>query len=545
MKAFLIVSLVTLLVFSGCLGQTCPKTFEPVCGSDNTTYLNSCQAALANAEIKSKGPCGTPLCSDSDGGKDLFDKGTATDARRSLSDACEDSLQVREAYCTGDSATDEIFPCPRGYACSDGRCVKAPCQDSDNGKDPTVKGAVTAQGVSYKDACAGANSVKEYYCAEDAVASEDMACGAGRQCVDGACIESACTDSDGGKNATIAGSVVKGSDTYTDSCIGGGAVKEYYCDGKTVKNETISCQSGYSCSEGRCARDVCIDSDGGKDASKKGNTTYGSKTNTDSCYSNSQVLEYFCSSDTSIDFEKISCGTGRECNDGRCRAVECVENVTDLNATDERYSIATFDNADTLVLYAGESVEVGNGYILKLQTVSGNNTTLRLYENITGLRDSDQICSVSIANGSSKSSICSKSSGKVEVLAINASEDTAELSIAKYYAAEYYSVEGTNSVWTDNPICPDSETVYDLFSAEFYPYLDTNSSRLNLDGKRFRLFDALATIREVTDTSITFELDGEEFTVENGDRFQYLGQDYRATLDFNDGGLFLFEAKPS
>jgi hypothetical protein len=509
------------------------------------TYPNACEAAKAGADVRSEGACVADLCSDSDGGKDIFEKGTATDADGSLADKCKDPFQVDEAYCSGRTTASEILPCPGGYACTAGECVKSPCQDSDGGKSKDVKGTTTARGNSSSDECSGTAGVKEYYCDDDDIAYEEMQCGSGMRCTNGACVEAACSDSDGGKDALSKGTTTKGTDSYADSCSGTSAVKEYYCSGNVVESETIQCQSGYSCTDGRCVREICTDSDGGKDQFTKGTTKYGNSSLTDNCYSSTAVLEYFCASETSVQNEKINCGSGNECFDGRCREVECEENTTDLDETDERHQIASFDDADELVLHVGEAVEVNDGLFLKLQSVSGNSTTFRLYENYADFSDGDQLCSVTIAAGDSEDDICSENSGTVEVLSVNDSTDSAELSIEEYYAVEIYSLVGTRTDWTDDPICPDDEEEYDSFTAAFYPYLDTAASGLDLEGKKFTLFDTLAIINEITDTSITIELDGDDYELEDGDEFEYKGQDYEATLDFNDGGLFKFEADPA
>ena len=135
--------------------------------------------------------------------------------------------------------------------------------------------------------------------------------------------------------------------------------------------------------------------------------------------------------------------------------MECEENTTDLDETDERHQIASFDYADELVLHVGEAVEVNDGLFLKLQSVSGNSTTFRLYDNYADFSDGDQLCSVTIAAGDSEDDICSENSGTVEVLSVNDSTDSAELSIEEYYAVEIYSLVGTRTDWTDDPICPD------------------------------------------------------------------------------------------
>jgi len=545
MRNLFALSMILVLAFSGCLGQKCPDTYSPVCGTDGVTYPNACQAAQAGAGVRVNGTCEANLCTDSDGGKDLFVQGTAAGAADSIQDSCKDALNIEEAYCSGSNAVSEPFSCPAGYACTGGECVKAPCQDSDDGKDKSVKGTVTAPGKSQTDECSGANAVKEYYCSGNDAAYEEIQCGSGMQCVSGACVEAPCSDSDGGKNASAAGTTKKGSDSYSDACSGGNGVKEYYCDANTVRYETVACQSGFSCQSGACVKNVCTDSDNGKDTATKGTTAYESQNNTDSCYNSAAVLEYFCSSSTSMDVEKISCGTGKECLDGRCRAVSCQENTTPLDESNKRHAIASFDSGDDITLAVGESVEVNNGMILKLYSVGSNTTTFRLYEDYEAFKNSDHLCSVNIASGDDKDNICSENSGLVEVLSVDDSEDTAELSIEEYYAVEFYDVEGTATDWTDNPVCQEDSISFDWFDAEFYPFLATTSTSLDLENKKFVLFETLVVINEVTDTSITIEIDGDDYELEDGDDFTYNDEEYTADLTFNDDGLTRFRAEPS
>jgi hypothetical protein len=545
MRTFLAFGLILILGLYGCIGQTCPSTADPVCGKDGITYTNACQATQAGTEVKSKGSCEANLCEDSDGGKDLFNQGTASARAGSLQDKCKDALTVEEAYCSANAAASEAIPCPSGFACTAGACVKAPCQDTDNGKDEKVKGTVTSPGTSNSDECSGSYSVKEYYCSGNDAKSEDIDCGDGMQCVSGACIEASCLDSDGGKDAAKSGTVTKGKDSFQDTCSGASAVKEYFCNAKKVESEVMACQAGFSCKEGKCTKDVCADSDGGKDILVKGTASFQNMTGTDNCYSATAVLEYFCYSETSMQNEKINCGTGKECFDGKCRTVQCAENLTSIDETSQMYNIANYDDTDELILHVGETVEINDEFMVKLYSISGNTSTFRMYENYEAFKDTDHLCSFSLDTGEDDNDFCSENTETIEVLSVNDSEDFAELSIGEYHAVQYYSQEGSVSDWTSNPICPDDEVVYDLYKAEFYPYLDTSGSGLDLEGKRFDIFDTTATIVDVSSDTVTFELDGDEYELESGDEFSYLGQDYRATLTFNDGGLFKFDARPA
>jgi hypothetical protein len=307
----------------------------------------------------------------------------------------------------------------------------------------------------------------------------------------------------------------------------------------------MNCASGYSCNAGKCVKDVCADSDGGKDQYEKGTATYGNLTYTDSCYSTTSVLEYYCASDTSVMNEKISCGTGKECYLGLCRTAECQEVQDEINEEDTKYSIAAFDDGDEITLYTGTAVEINDGMFLKLNSISGNESTFRLYEDYAAFQDDDELCSATIEEGDNDNDLCGENTGNVEVNTVNDSEDYAMIVLEEYYVTQYYTEEGLISDWTDNPVCPDDATEFDSHTSYFYPYVNTESSGLNLDGKEFKLFGLDAEITEVTADTFTFDFDGSENEMESGDEFEYENVDYKVTLYFNDGGLYKFVVKPS
>ncbi len=64
----------------------------------------------------------------------------------------------------------------------------------------------------------------------------------------------ACTDTDGGINYDVKGTATEsGGQTETDSCAGGGKLKEIYCDASNkISQDMHDCGSGYRCSDGRC-----------------------------------------------------------------------------------------------------------------------------------------------------------------------------------------------------------------------------------------------------------------------------------------------------
>lgn len=147
-----------------------------VCGA---VLLSGCpQAGQAGSGLTNT--AGAPnQCTDSDGGKNYFVKGTTSGADptqpayliRSFTDKCPTGGKITEYYCNGIWVNSVTLDCPTGYGCNnDGACVpKAPagCNDTDKGRKPLAAGTCTdgsACGAGCKDACAGTSAVQEYFC---------------------------------------------------------------------------------------------------------------------------------------------------------------------------------------------------------------------------------------------------------------------------------------------------------------------------------------------------------------------------------------------
>lgn len=72
------------------------------------------------------GPKEDPKCSDSDGGVNIFVKGTAGSSTDTCNTNAGSENHVYEAYCTASAPSFPIMPsipCPAGYICVDGACV--------------------------------------------------------------------------------------------------------------------------------------------------------------------------------------------------------------------------------------------------------------------------------------------------------------------------------------------------------------------------------------------------------------------------------------
>ena len=127
-----------------------------------------------------------PTCSDSDGGKDIYERGTASGAMGSGTDYCAGTSGLHEYYCDGYLALNDYFACPSGYACSNGACVREEtCSDSDGGINYETKGTAKKGGSSSTDYCSN-GVLLEYYCSGNSITYTQHQC-------DGVCAEGRCT----------------------------------------------------------------------------------------------------------------------------------------------------------------------------------------------------------------------------------------------------------------------------------------------------------------------------------------------------------------
>lgn len=70
------------------------------------------------------GRCIRSACSETDGGKNIYDAGTTTVGSTESRDRCESSDSVQEYFCYGDVARGDIIPCGSGYVCEGNECVR-------------------------------------------------------------------------------------------------------------------------------------------------------------------------------------------------------------------------------------------------------------------------------------------------------------------------------------------------------------------------------------------------------------------------------------
>ncbi|NYZ61097.1 hypothetical protein H0O01_05375 [Candidatus Micrarchaeota archaeon] len=213
--------------------------------------------------VCTNGACTPVPCSDSDNGEVAETKGTATSGATSQTDSCASETSVTEYYCSGGGILSKSISCGTGKHCSDGACVAYTCTDSDGGQEPGEAGTASIGDNRKTDTCSSDNrKMTEYYCdASGNIRNASISCASDETCRDGACVEAACTDSDGGQTKGTAGNTTLGTTSHTDSCYSNTSVLEYYCSASGISETTLTCDSGYYCNAGACARVSCFDNE--------------------------------------------------------------------------------------------------------------------------------------------------------------------------------------------------------------------------------------------------------------------------------------------
>jgi len=274
-------------------------------------------------------PSGPVECSDTDGGKDIFNAGTVSFGEERGIDRClGDGEKVMEYYCSGGQMMSEDIECPAGQKCYGGECREIGCFDTDGGAVESIMGTVSYDGKEYTDVCLNEHQLKEYSCGEGEVTEEIIECGSNEECSGGKCIAlPQCSDSDGGDEAFVKGTTTYGSMVYEDYCLSYNVVYEYYCEDGALKQKQVVCPDEMDCENGYCVeageeRGECEDTDGGKSRYKKGTITYWvgntEYSESDKCYDDDSVLEVWCTEDGGKGFGILECDSGEWCEDGEC-----------------------------------------------------------------------------------------------------------------------------------------------------------------------------------------------------------------------------------
>jgi len=196
---------------------------------------------------------------------DIFTRQSVRFNNTLYNDSCVDFKTVKDYFCQADTVKSENHECDPGYGCMNGQCVKQVpiCTDSDGGNNTLVKGTtVVIKGLTkmfdQTDSCVDSGTITESYCTPDGMAeTQDVLCPSGTKCANGQCVQSRCSETDGGIDIYQAGTVTSGENTATDTCIDDHNIVEYYCYGDEIRDQHLSCGVGYLCD---ADNDKCVES---------------------------------------------------------------------------------------------------------------------------------------------------------------------------------------------------------------------------------------------------------------------------------------------
>jgi hypothetical protein len=188
-------------------------------------------------------------CTDSDGGDNIYVYGVTTNSSSSVNDTCIVSASnyaptlssntLREYVCLGSTIDDNIHTCPTGQTCNNGACVQQCTPESIS---------VTCEGIvcgSKTNNCG--QSVDCGTCPSGSVCGSN-----GQQCIP--TVMPFCSDSDGGLNYNLPGTVVTNNNNYTDFCNATSTtlLNEYSCSGTSMAVSQYNCPQGCDLSIGAC-----------------------------------------------------------------------------------------------------------------------------------------------------------------------------------------------------------------------------------------------------------------------------------------------------
>ncbi|MBU0532084.1 hypothetical protein KKB44_01175 [Candidatus Micrarchaeota archaeon] len=193
---------------------------------------------------------------------DIYNKDSITlNGNITYTDVCIEYGTVKDYYCENDEMKSTNTQCPSGYACNNGKCepLTNECTDSDGGANIFERGRTkVTRGLMSTifdqwDECVDFGMIKEHSCLENETAkTEDIECGSGYKCSTGRCVQSACSDTDGGLEIYVAGTVTKNGNEYEDYCFDDYELREYYCYGDDVELKKHICPEDYICLNKKC-----------------------------------------------------------------------------------------------------------------------------------------------------------------------------------------------------------------------------------------------------------------------------------------------------
>jgi hypothetical protein len=273
----------------------CSRCVNTKCGVNSFSVSNSCSDV-------------TQKCTDSDGGKDFYNKGTITlpDPHGKITDYCKNDTYsivelfegeyINEMICSGQGYTSAEYRCPNG--CRDGACKPKKCDVDDPSLMKDEQASYYINGKNYKlsihysdpmkikfmmnnDYSNFLNVGESYTFTDGSKITLNKIQIMDNQSVDrvGICfiageVSNTCKDSDGGINEFVKGITYDPifTEGLADFCSNGNTLEEYFCGnfdenvwddgtiwptGKYATSNSIKCEGG--CNDGACVPEIKIE----------------------------------------------------------------------------------------------------------------------------------------------------------------------------------------------------------------------------------------------------------------------------------------------
>ncbi|MBI5228734.1 hypothetical protein HY991_01390 [Candidatus Micrarchaeota archaeon] len=193
---FLSVAVVLLILSGNVFGEN--YTNATTTSTWNYTPTSTWVPSPSPTASPSVSPTPSPIpsnCSDSDGGYNVYTKGTC--APWGGTDYCASSTVLHEFTCVAEpGCVSYNTTCPVGYNCLNGACVPSTnvtnCTDSDGGYNIYTRGSCysSVYGYSLYDYCLSSSQLVEFYCSAGACRNSTVTCPSGYTCSVGACVRS-------------------------------------------------------------------------------------------------------------------------------------------------------------------------------------------------------------------------------------------------------------------------------------------------------------------------------------------------------------------
>lgn len=239
-----------------CMNGKCVDVAKPI----NTTKPVNQTINTTNKTVTPPKP--TIIC-DGPSVANKFYKNNTVYNKTKYNDYCLTLATVKNYHCEGDRMISQNYDCSPEYECREGMCQTPMygCTDKDGGNNTAERNKVIVLKGYVKiaeevDICSDIGTVKEWTCAANHTATSELVkCGSGKKCLNGRCIRSLCSETDGGDNMYVQGTTTDNIGSSSDICPSNDQVREYYCYGDSLRTHILNCPKNMVCEMGACVEE--------------------------------------------------------------------------------------------------------------------------------------------------------------------------------------------------------------------------------------------------------------------------------------------------